>query len=104
MGRLAHCGRPIVRKPESCHYRTTTQSVMKSFALPIPLTALAALASLPFSGAAAGLLMLTAALGAIISIDYPRRYRSLPVPRRARRSHRTFCAPPLCNEPHRLAA
>lgn len=66
---------------------------------------MAAVASLPFSGAAAGMLMLTAALGAIISIDYPRRYRGLAVPRQPRRERRaTFRAPALCSELNQLAA
>lgn len=77
---------------------------MKSFPLPVPVTVLAAAASLPFSGAAAGMLMLTAALGAIISVDYSRRYRGLAVPRRPRQPQVTFRPPPLCCEPNQLAA
>lgn len=94
----------MVRIDAGWHYRRTLKTAMKSFPLPVLVTALAALASLPFSGAAAGLLMLTAALGTIISVDYPQRYRGLRVPRRARGARATFRAAPLCTEPHRLAA
>lgn len=81
---------------------------MKTVSLPVLLATAAALIALPFSFAAAGMLALTAALGAIIRADYSHRYRGLPLPRRALGASRfatiTFRAPPLCTEPNRLAA
>jgi hypothetical protein len=78
-----------------------------SLPLPVSLAAAAAVATLPFSFPAAGLLALTAAMGAIISADYPQRYRGprlprLPVVVRVTRS--PFKAPPLRTQSNRLAA
>ncbi|MEO5960578.1 MAG: hypothetical protein ABIR80_15805 [Opitutaceae bacterium] len=81
---------------------------MKPFLpLPVFLAAAAALGALPFNFAAAGLLALTAAMGAVISADYSHRYRGLRLPRRqvAVRVTRTpFKAPALRTHTNRLAA
>ncbi|MEO6245339.1 MAG: hypothetical protein ABIQ12_07875 [Opitutaceae bacterium] len=53
------------------------------FPLPAIIAALAAIAALPFSLAAAGTLGFTAALGTIIADDYGRRCRRVRLPRRA---------------------
>ena len=81
---------------------------MKTISLPVLAATAAALVALPFSFAAASLLGLTAALGAIIRADYSHRYRGLRLPRRPIGASRfatiTFRAPPLCTEQNRLAA
>jgi hypothetical protein len=81
---------------------------MKTVSLPVLVATAAALAALPFNFAAASLLALTAALGAIIRADYSHRYRGLPLPRRPKGESRfatvTFRAPPLGTEQNRLAA
>lgn len=83
---------------------------MKPFPHLILLTLAAAVFAWPLSTAAAGLLLFTAAFGAIISIDYSQRYRGLRLPLRAvapqaaSKPRVCFRAPPLCVEPNRLAA
>ncbi len=77
---------------------------MKTFPLPVILASASAVASLPFDGTTSAMLALTAGLGAILSVDYARRYRGLPLPRRARVAPVRFKAPPLCCENNRLAA
>lgn len=74
---------------------------MKAFSHPILLAAAGIVVALPFSLEAAGLLAFTAGLGAIIRVDYPRRYRGLPIPRRSLvPAHSTK----FRLEPNRLAA
>ena len=76
---------------------------METFPLPAIAAASAALVALPFSAAAAGTLLLTAALGTIIHADYAGRQRRVSLPRRIlRRSHTT--PPPFRKESNRLAA
>lgn len=77
---------------------------MKSFPLPPVLAAAAALVALPFNADAAGFLLLTAGLAAVISVDYSHRYRGLQLPKRARAPRMVFRAPPLQLEANRLAA
>ncbi len=84
---------------------------MKPFPHLVLLVTAAAVIALPFSVAAAGMLILVAGLAAIISADYSQRYRGLRVPRQTRRPipadakpRPTFRAPPLGAEPNRLAA
>ncbi len=56
---------------------------MKSLPLPALAAALAAVAALPFSAAAAGTLFVTAGLGAVIHLDYVQRCRRVRLPRLA---------------------
>ena len=74
--------------------------------LPIPaiIAALAALAALPFSTAAAGTLLFTAALGAVIHADYVQRQRRIRLPRQTVRPASSNTRTPLRGEPHPLAA
>jgi hypothetical protein len=78
---------------------------MNSLPLPAFVAAFAAALALPFSAAAAGTLLFTAGLGAIMHADYPLRRRRVRLPRRA--IVVPAAAAPcslLCCEPNRLAA
>ncbi len=55
---------------------------MKTFPLPALIAALAAFIAVPFSAAAASMLVLTAGLGFIIHVDYVLRVRRVRLPRR----------------------
>jgi hypothetical protein len=79
-------------------------NVMNAFPLPVRIAALAALVALPFNGEASATLLICTGLAAIASIDYPRRYRGLCVPRRPRTAAAVFRAPPIATERDRLAA
>ena len=76
---------------------------MKTFPLPALIAALAAAVALPFSAAAAGTLLFTAALGSIIHADYVQRRRRVRLPRLAV-AHIRRTQAPFCFEPHQLAA
>ena len=56
---------------------------MKTFPLPAVVAALVGLIAVPFSAAAAGTLLFTAALGSIIHADYVQRQRRIRLPLRA---------------------
>lgn len=77
---------------------------MKSYPLPALVAALAAVIALPFSAAAAGTLLLTAGLGAIIHADYALRCRRVRLPRLAAVRDGATTRPPMRCEPNRLAA
>lgn len=78
---------------------------MKTFPLPAVIAALAAIATLPFSVAAAGTFLLTAGLAFIIHADYALRFRPAPLPKRQPApSHAHFRRLSVATEQHRLAA
>lgn len=77
--------------------------VMKTLPIPALVAAAAALLALPFSAAAAGTLLLTAALGAIIHADYVLGARRPALPR-CRKSRAPFEVYAVATETHRLAA
>lgn len=77
---------------------------MNSFPLPALVAALAAAAALPFSLAAAGTLLFTAALGAIVHADYVQRRNRVRLPRLAPRPDASGTRPPGRGENHPLAA
>jgi hypothetical protein len=83
---------------------STPVSHMNSFPLPALAAAIAAVIALPFSAAAAGTLLLTAALGAIIHADYAQRCQRVRLPRLAVAHIRRTQAPFAYREPHQLAA
>ncbi len=74
---------------------------MKTLPLPALAAAVAALAALPFSLAAAGTLFVTAGLGAVIHADYVQRRRLVRLPRLAAPAAAARFAG---TEAHRLAA
>ncbi len=74
---------------------------MKTLPLPALAAAVAALAALPFSLAAAGTLFVTAGLGAVIHADYVQRCRRVRLPRLAAPAAAARFAG---TEAHRLAA
>lgn len=76
---------------------------MNSFPPPAIAAAAAALVALPFSAAAAGTLLFTAALGSIIHADYVQRCRRVRLPRLAVTPIRRP-AVPFVRECHQLAA
>ncbi len=76
---------------------------MNSLPLPSLAAALAAALALPFSAAAAGTLLFTAGLGAVIHADYVQRCRRVRLPKLAAARGATTRSP-LCCEPHQLAA
>ncbi len=79
---------------------------MKTFPLPALIAALAALIAVPFSAAAASMLLLTAGLGFIIHVDYVLRTRRVRLPRRSPVPTTTVPVQPQTtgNERHQLAA
>lgn len=77
---------------------------MNSFPLPVLVAALAAAAALPFSPAAAGTLLFTAALGAIVHADYVQRRNRIRLPKLAPRPDASGTRPPTRGENHPLAA
>jgi len=76
---------------------------MNSLPLPALAAAFAAVIALPFSAAAAGTLLLTAGLGAIIHADYVLRCRRVRLPKLTT-AGRATTRPSFCSEPHQLAA
>jgi hypothetical protein len=83
---------------------TNALSAMNSLPLPAIAAALAAALALPFSAAAAGTLLFTAGLGAILHADYPLRQRRVRLPRHAGGVPVVVSRSPLCCERNRLAA
>lgn len=81
----------------------TKVSAMKTFPIPALVAAAAALVALPFSAAAAGTLLLTAALGTILHADYVLGARRPALPR-CRKSRAPFEVYAVATEAHRLAA
>lgn len=82
---------------------------MNSFPRPAIAAALAALLVFPFSLAAAGTLLLTAALGSVIHLDYVQRHQRIRLPRLAAAARTVCpagasCPTPFCAETHQLAA
>ena len=77
---------------------------MKTFPLPVIAAALAAAIAAPFSVAAAGTLLFTAAFGSVIHADYVLRQQRVRLPKRARKTRSTKTRSPFRFEPHRLAA
>ena len=71
---------------------------------PALVAALAAALALPFSIAAAGTLLLTAALGAIIHADYVLRHNRVRLPRLAVVRKTSDTRPTFRGEEHPLAA
>src|SRR3954471_8536055 len=107
MGRTAHPRRPMARSGISWHHGsviTNAVSAMNSLPLPAFAAALAAGVALPFSAAAAGTLLFTAGLGAILHADYPLRCRRVRLPRLAVAPRALTSTPDLCREQNRLAA
>jgi hypothetical protein len=78
--------------------------LMNSFPRPALVAALAAVIALPFSFAAAGTLLLTAALGAIIHADYVLRYNRIRLPRRVVVRDTSNTRSSFRGEEHQLAA
>lgn len=81
-------------------------NAMKTFPLPALIAAVAALIAVPFSAAAASMLLLTAGLGFIIHVDYVLRTRRVRLPRRSQvQTPAIPLEPPTKgNERHQLAA
>ena len=77
---------------------------MNSFPPPALAAALVAAIALPFSAAAAGTLLLTAALGSIIHADYVQRRQRIRLPRLAVAHIRRTQAPFALRECNQLAA
>lgn len=77
---------------------------MKTFPAPAIIAALAAVAALPFSVAAAGTLFFTASLGFIIHADYVVRHRRVRLPRLATKPDNANTRTPFRGEVHPLAA
>ena len=77
---------------------------MKTFPAPALVAAFAAVIALPFSVAAAGTLLLTAALGFIIHEDYVQRHRRLRLPRLSLKPRNSNTRTPFRGETHQLAA
>ena len=79
---------------------------MNSFPAPALAAALAAFVALPFSLAAAGTLLFTAALGCVIHADYVQRYQRVRLPRLAPGVPAVGAGtqPTICRETHQLAA
>jgi hypothetical protein len=77
---------------------------MNSFPRPAIVAALAAVATAPFSIAAAGTLLFTAALGSIIHADYVQRHKRIRLPRRAAAPKTSDTRPSFRGEQHQLAA
>lgn len=77
---------------------------MKTFPAPAIIAALAAVAALPFSVAAAGTLFFTASLGFIIHADYVLRQRRVRLPRLATKPYNANTRTPFRGEAHQLAA
>ena len=78
--------------------------VMKTFPAPAIIAAFAAVATLPFSVAAAGTLVLTASLGFIIHADYVLRRQRVRLPRLSAKPHNSNTRTPFRGEAHQLAA
>lgn len=76
---------------------------MNSLPLPALAAALVAVIALPVSAAAAGTLLVTAGLGAVIHADYVLRCRRVRLPKLAA-ARRASTRPSFCCEPHQLAA
>lgn len=76
---------------------------MNSLPLPALAAALVAVIALPVSAAAAGTLLVTAGLGAVIHADYVLRCRRVRLPKLAA-LRRASTRPSFCCEPHQLAA
>lgn len=68
------------------------------------VAALAAVAALPFSIAAAGTLFLTASLGFIIHADYVARFQRVRLPRKTLPVRGSNHRKPFRGEAHQLAA
>ena len=81
-------------------------NAMKTFPPPALIAALAALLAVPFSAAAASMLLLTAGLGFIIHVDYVLRTRRVRLPKRSQVSVTTgpLQSQTKGNERHQLAA
>lgn len=77
---------------------------MKTFPIPALVAATAALIAAPFSLAAAGTLLLTAALGTIIHADYVQRYNRVRLPRLPIEARIRNTRMPFRGERHQLAA
>lgn len=77
--------------------------VMKTLPVPALVAALAAVAALPFSVAAASTLALTASLGFIIHADYVQRYQRVRLPRLSTKRNNSNTRTPF-REAHQLAA
>ena len=77
---------------------------MNSFPRPAIVAALAAVIALPFSIAAAGTLLLTAALGCIIHADYVQRHQRVRLPRLPAAPNTSDTRSSFRGEEHQLAA
>ncbi len=77
---------------------------MKSFPLPALVAAFAAVVALPFSLAAAGTLLFTAALGLVIHADYAQRCQRIRLPKRAIQPDSSSTRSSFRGETHQLAA
>ena len=77
---------------------------MHSFPVPAIAAAAAAVAVLPFSLPAAGMLALTAGLGGIIHADYVLRCHRVRLPRKARKPNSADTQLPFRGETQPLAA
>jgi hypothetical protein len=77
---------------------------MNSLPLPAIAAAATAVVALPFSVAAAGTLLLTAGLGAVIHVDYVQRQRRIRLPRLNTTQPTAEAQPCFCAEVHQLAA
>jgi hypothetical protein len=81
-------------------------NAMRTFPLPALIAAAAALIAVPFSAAAASMLLLTAGFGFIIHVDYVLRTRRVRLPRRRPVLTTAVSLEPQAkgNERHQLAA
>ena len=77
---------------------------MNSFPAPAIVAAIAAAIALPFSLVAAGTLLLTASLGAIIHADYVQRRQRIRLPRLTSKRANSNTRTPFRGEEHQLAA
>ena len=79
-------------------------TVMNSFPLPAIVAALAAVIALPFSAAASGTFLITAALGFIIHADYVQRMKRVRLPQLSIQPRPAKTRTPFASENHPLAA
>jgi hypothetical protein len=77
---------------------------MNSFPVPALFAALVAVIALPFSLAAGGTLLITAALGFIIHADYARRCNRVRLPRASTQLRAVPTRPRIKGETHPFAA
>jgi hypothetical protein len=78
--------------------------IMNSLPIPAIVAAFAAVTALPFSVAASGILLFTAALGCVIHADYVQRHNRVRLPRLRKAPDTSDTRSSFRGEEHQLAA